>query len=256
MRSGNLEELKVATKERISILVLKRDFSKQIIDRVKLCNSVISKSSFIECSIYGNEYENCEFVSCDFSKANLFAIKFINCKFYEVKFDDTTLENIEFIDCKVINCSFKNVDFSANVTGLLEKDKNVILEADDSKIDLIELEKLGFEKVDDNCYKIVSDDNLAELVTCKDEEYGPFVWRTTLLVKDESFASDTIDIEEDIDLGRISREIKAVIYNAKKSLITGKCDDIIDNQDEKDEIELAIKNIISKFKQYFNEEEI
>jgi uncharacterized protein YjbI with pentapeptide repeats len=142
MRKGNVEELKVATRERIEMIVLRRDFSKQIIDKVKLKNSVISKSLFNEASIYGNEYENCEFVSCDFSKAKLFAIKFINCRFHETKFDDASLENIEFIDCKVINCTFKNVDFSLNVSGLSEKDKNVILESDEN-IDLVELTKLG-----------------------------------------------------------------------------------------------------------------
>ena len=61
MRKGNVEELKVATRERIEMIVLRRDFSKQIIDKVKLKNSVISKSLFNEASIYGNEYENCEF---------------------------------------------------------------------------------------------------------------------------------------------------------------------------------------------------
>ena len=58
MRKGNVEELKVATRERIEMIVLRRDFSKQIIDKVKLKNSVISKSLFNEASIYGNEYEN------------------------------------------------------------------------------------------------------------------------------------------------------------------------------------------------------
>ena len=46
MRKGNVEELKVATRERIEMIVLRRDFSKQIIDKVKLKNSVISKSLF------------------------------------------------------------------------------------------------------------------------------------------------------------------------------------------------------------------
>ena len=38
MRKGNVEELKVATRERIEMIVLRRDFSKQIIDKVKLKN--------------------------------------------------------------------------------------------------------------------------------------------------------------------------------------------------------------------------
>lgn len=254
MRKGNVEELKVATRERIEMIVLRRDFSKQIIDKVKLKNSVISKSLFNEASIYGNEYENCEFVSCDFSNAKLFAIKFINCRFHETKFDDASLENIEFIDCKVINCTFKNVDFSLNVSGLSEKDKNVILESDEN-IDLVELTKLGFEKTEDFCYKIISDDGLAELVMVKDDEYGPYIWRAMLMAKDESLLSDTIDIEDDVDLGRISREIKGVIYDAKRSLNTGKYNDFI-SEDEKESIDNAIKNIISKFKQFFSEDEI
>lgn len=254
MRKGNIEELRIATDERIELIVLKRDFNKEIINKVKLNNSIIAKSTFIEGSLYGNEYVNCEFVSCDFSKAKLFAIKFINCRFNEVKFDDSSLENVDFIDCKVINCSFKNVDFSLNVNGLSEKDKNIILEADEM-IDLNELTKLGFEKKDDQCYKIISDDGNVELIMVKDEEYGPFIWRIMLMAKDESLLSDTIDIEKDIDLGRISREIKGVIYDAKKSLITGKYNDFI-NEIEKESIDNGIKNIISKFKQYFNEDDI
>jgi hypothetical protein len=89
----------------------------------------------------------------------------------------------------------------------------------------------------------------------KDDEYGPYIWRAMLMAKDESLLSDTIDIEDNVDLGRISREIKGVIYDAKRSLNTGKYNDFI-SEDEKESIDNAIKNIISKFKQFFSEDEI
>ena len=95
----------------------------------------------------------------------------------------------------------------------------------------------------------------AEDVVVKDEEYGPYIWRVMMMAKDESLLSDTINIEDDIDLGRISREIKWVIYDTKKNLNIGKYNDFI-NDDEKEMIDLDIKNILSKFKQFFNDDEI
>ena len=254
MRKGNVEELKVATNERIEMLVIKRNFDKEIIDKVRLENSIISKSTFIESSFYGNEYKNCEFVSSNFNKAKLFAVKFIECKFYECKFDEAELENVDFVDCKVINCSFKDVDFSMNVNGLSERDKNVILESDEN-IDLEEMINLGFEKTEPFCYKIVSDNGKVELVMTKDDEYGPYIWRVMMMAKDESLLSDTIDIEEDISLSRISREIKSVILDSKKLLVTGRYNDFI-NEDDMVEIEEGIKNILAKFKQVYSEDEI
>jgi hypothetical protein len=164
------------------------------------------------------------------------------------------MENIDFIDCKVISCSFKDVDFSMNVNGLSEKDKNVILESDE-QVDLIELKNLGFEQTEPYSYVIASDDGLAKLIVVKDEEYGPYTWRVMISANDESLLSDTIDIEEDISLSRISRIIKAMLYDSRKDLMIGRYDDIIPD-DQKESIEMAFKNIRSKFKEYYSPDDI
>lgn len=250
MKKGNIDELRIANNERIGITLLKKDFSKEILNKIKLENSLISKCKFVECSFYVNEYINCEFVSCDFSKSNMLSVKFINCRFHESYFNECDLEDITFDKCKILKCSFNNTDLSMNVKGLDEDDINVITEENDySKIT-----EMGFEKVDNYSYVIKSDDDICELSIIKDDEMGDDVWRIMFFYKDESLLSDTFEIIDEIDLPEISRLTKGIILAVKQKLIRGRYNDII----SKEENELVLNNldnIKSKFKQIYNTEE-
>lgn len=249
MRKGNIEELRVAEKERIEITLLKKDFSGEILNKIKLDNSLISKCNFIGCSFYGNVYTNCEFVSCDFSKSNMLNVKFINCKFHETKFEECDLEDISFEECKILNCSFKDTDLSANVQGLDKRDINVITEENDySKIT-----EMGFEKINDKEYIIKSSDDFCELTILKDEDLGRNDWRIIFSCKDESLLSDTFEIFDEIDLPEISRNVKSIILTVKQKLEQGKFNNLL-SEDEVTNALTSLDDIKSKFKQVYLEE--
>ena len=250
MRKGNINELKTAENERIEITLLKKDFSGEILNKIKLENSLISKCIFKGCSFYGNEYINCEFVSCDFSESNMLNVKFINCKFHETKFDECELEDINFDDCKILNCSFKNIDLSANVKGLNENDLNVITE----ETDYSGITEMGFEKINNNEYKIKSSNELCELCIVKDEELGRNDWRIIFFFKDETLLSDTFEIFDKIDLPEISRNVKSIIIAVRQKLERGKFNDFMSEEDVKNAID-GLNDIKSKFKQVYNTEE-
>lgn len=250
MRKGNVDELKIAENERIEITLLKKDFSGEILNKIKLENSLISKCNFIKSSFYGNEYTNCEFVSCDFSKSNMLNVKFINCRFHETKFDDCQLEEIIFDECKVLNCSFKNTDLSANVKGLTEKDINIITEENDySKIS-----EMGFEQVNKNEFVIKSNDEFCELCVVKDEDLGRNDWRTIFFAKDESLLSDTFEIFDEINLGEISRNIQGLLIDVRKKINRGGYDDFLSGED-KNKVILGLDDIKLKFKRVYNSED-
>jgi hypothetical protein len=250
MRKGNIEELRTAEAERIEITLLKKDFSGEILNKIKLENSLISKCNFVESSFYGNEYTNCEFISCDFSKSNMLNVKFINCRFHETKFDECQLEDIIFDDCKVINCSFKNTDLSANVQGLNEKDINVITE----DTDYSKITEMGFEQTDKNEFVIKSNDEFCELCVVKDDELGENDWRTIFFAKDESLLSDTFEIFEEINLGEISRNIQGLLIDVKTKMKRGGYDDFLSDED-KNKVVIGLEDIKSKFKRVYNSED-
>jgi fluoroquinolone resistance protein len=72
-----------------------------------------NKVNYANKQLINNEFSNCVFVDCDFSKSNFSSIDFIDCEFESCNFSLTVLKyaglkDVHFKDCKIVG-----VDFSA-----------------------------------------------------------------------------------------------------------------------------------------------
>lgn len=61
------------------------------------------------------EYDNCQFVNCNFTKANLSNIKLVECdfeacNFSQTKWNHTSIQACEFTDCKMLGIDFSGVN--------------------------------------------------------------------------------------------------------------------------------------------------
>ncbi|TSJ47775.1 pentapeptide repeat-containing protein [Fluviicola chungangensis] len=71
------------------------------------------KVNYANKQLVNNEFSNCYFVDCDFSKSNFSQIDFVDCEFESCNFSLTILKyaglkDVHFKDCKIVG-----VDFSA-----------------------------------------------------------------------------------------------------------------------------------------------
>jgi len=69
------------------------------------------KEDFTQKMLPKGEYDNCKFVSCDFSNASLADIKFMDCGFENcnlsmAKMTNTALLEVKFINCKMLGLHF------------------------------------------------------------------------------------------------------------------------------------------------------
>lgn len=76
-------------------------------------NETFTRINFKETPLEKGEYENCEFIGCDFSNTNLSAIKFIICRFADcnlslVKLVGTALQEVSFKGCKMLGLRFED----------------------------------------------------------------------------------------------------------------------------------------------------
>jgi len=74
-------------------------------------NKTIEKADFRNVRPGVNEYENCRFVQCDFSKSDLSSIKFIDCTLEDCNLSAavlgfTVLNNVNFRNCKMEGLRF------------------------------------------------------------------------------------------------------------------------------------------------------
>ena len=72
-----------------------------------------NKVNYANKQLVNNEFSNCVFVDCDFTKTNFSSIDFVDCEFESCNFSLTVLrhsgiKDVHFKDCKIVG-----VDFSA-----------------------------------------------------------------------------------------------------------------------------------------------
>ena len=79
-------------------------------DDVLVVGKVFNSVDFSEIEKF-SEFEECEFINCDFTECILSEIHFIDCKFCNtdlsmIKVSNTLFRNVEFIDCKMQGITF------------------------------------------------------------------------------------------------------------------------------------------------------
>lgn len=249
---GNIEEVKAASDERIELVLLRKDFSKESFIRINLENATISKCIFNEAKFFANEYTNTDFISCDFTKADFLNVKFINCKFHECKFNEAVMQEVNFENCSLMTCSFESTKFNNDVIGLDEKDMNIIHEENKNSLNEDEMLKIGFQKEDEDSFLIsdsINDGPRVELAVAKDSEYGEKVYRIMFFVDDDCLLSDTF--EEGISYEELSMLVKNILILGNKKVTL----ELFDGDKEKfDLYQKAYAEVKNKFKQKFSAE--
>ena len=249
---GNVEEVKAASNERIELVLLRKDFTKESFVRVNLANATISKCIFIESKFFANEYIDSDFISCDFTKADFLNVKFINCKFHECKFDEAILQEVNFENCSLMTCSFANAKIQNDVIGLDEKDMNIIHEEIKSGLDEEEMLQIGFQKAEDNSFSIsdsIDNGPRVELSIAKDEEMGGKTYRIMFFVDDDSILSDTFEVG--ISYEEISLLVKNILIVGNKKV---DIDFFNGDEDKLSKYQAAYSEVKNKFRQKLSAE--
>ncbi|MFD1551393.1 pentapeptide repeat-containing protein [Putridiphycobacter roseus] len=75
-------------------------------------NETIKGDDF-SSSALSQEYENCQFLNCDFTGVNLSNVKFITCEFEACNFTQTKWNNSSVQSCEFVACKMLGLDFSS-----------------------------------------------------------------------------------------------------------------------------------------------
>jgi uncharacterized protein YjbI with pentapeptide repeats len=82
-------------------------------DKIFIEDKKYEKYNFTQKSLSKGEYDNCTFISCDFSNSDLTEIKFSECEFIScnlslAKLVKTAFQNVKFKECKMLGLYFQN----------------------------------------------------------------------------------------------------------------------------------------------------
>lgn len=202
---GNINDVIEASKNGLSINLLRKSFDKEIIKSLKINDSMFARCTFINASIYASSFTDCIFVKCDFTGADIYGLSFSNCSFNECKFDNVTFNSTKFDEKCVLNkCTFDGVDLSdpMQIIGVDPKMFNVICE----NKPIHTLLNIGFI-FNDNEYYMESPDGICKVYISFDSESN--YYRCIV------FADNISIITNDItDINAYSEEtLKAMIKN-------------------------------------------
>lgn len=204
---GNIEDFKKSSEDRVSLTLIKKDYTGKMLEGIKLDRSLIAKCIFNEAKIYNCDFKECEFTKDSFAKASLMGVDFSNCTFYSANFAGCKMSHVKFDEnCKFIDSRFDNVEMNDNVVGLSIEDQKIITEGEDefSKA----LKTAGFTDVGDGSLEL----NLGQYIKCS-AYFDPDVknWRITYFADNESVY--TVDLynkmKKDI-IGKIKDDLEFV----------------------------------------------
>jgi fluoroquinolone resistance protein len=124
-----LNGVRISDCEFVGCKFLNVDFSQidPLIVSFNIKESVLNECSFYGLNLSNHEFLNCEIKACDFSEANLFSAKFYNCDLESSVFHHTNLANADLTSAKrycinPLNNKIKGaqVSFSESISILTE----------------------------------------------------------------------------------------------------------------------------------------
>lgn len=217
---GNIEELKTASKDKVSLTLLKKDFAGKIINGITLIDSLLAKNDFSSTKIYNCKFERCEFSKDNFTSAHLSVLDFSNCFFYSVDFTSCVFSDVKFDgDCKFIDCKFNGVDMTNNVIGLSTDDMKIIGEQQIPKETKV-FSDCGFEYQQDGTFKKIIDETKYAVIY-HDPEMDPTVWRMSFYYNDECYYTTDFDLDE-----RLTTSYFNEVFNYGKATLIKKISNI------------------------------
>ncbi|MBN2651331.1 MAG: pentapeptide repeat-containing protein [Spirochaetales bacterium] len=75
------------------------------------CDLLVENQDFSDTALREKEFENCQFVSCNFSGADLSSSIFENCVFTECKISNPLIKQSRIIDCKFVSSKLSGITF-------------------------------------------------------------------------------------------------------------------------------------------------
>jgi hypothetical protein len=118
------------------------------------------------------------------------------------------------------NCNFSNVNLVNNVTGLDEKDLNILNETNEKLNN--KLLNIGFNLTDDGEYiiesQVTADSPKVSLVVVEEPDMGEDFYRVMYLINDENILSDTFKLGIDDDIEEALLVIKYVLLMSQRKI--------------------------------------
>jgi len=207
VKPGNIEDFKKSSEDRVSLTLIRKDFSGKMLEGVKLEKSIIAKCVFNDSKIYNSEFSECEFTKDSFAKAVIMGVDFSKCTFFSVNFSGCRMSHVKFDEeCKFIDSHFDNVEMNDDVIGLSSEDQKVITETEAAFSK--ELADAGFNSIEDGTYEL----QIGQYVKCVaylDTEMGS--WRMSYFVDDECvFTSEISDKDKADFIGKVKMDLMSV----------------------------------------------
>jgi uncharacterized protein YjbI with pentapeptide repeats len=118
---------------------------------------IFEKQDYTLNSLPKGDYENCTFISCDFSSSNLTGVNFLNCEFKHCNFslaklNQASFRNIQFGNCKLLGLHFEYCNdflFEVNFENcLLNLSSFYKLKMKKSKFIQCEMQEVDFTNTD------------------------------------------------------------------------------------------------------------
>ena len=213
---GKIEDLKAASDNKVSLTLVRKDFTGKIIEGLKLTGAIFAKNIFVNAKIYNCKFDNCGFTKDDFSNASLAIIDFKGCQFYNVNFSNSVLNNVTFDEnCKFYGCTFDNIDMSKNVAGLTIEDKKIINEQTEEQKKVFE--DCGFVKQEDGTYKC-DIENGKYAVIYHDSEMNEETWRMSFYSDNECYYTVDFDLDERLTQSYLTEVYKYGLATLNKKI--------------------------------------
>lgn len=118
------------------------------------------------------------------------------------------------------NCNFTNVNLVNNVTGLDEKDLNILNETNEKLNN--KLLNIGFNLTDDGEYiiesQVTEDSPKVSLVVVEEPDMGEDFYRVMYLINDENILSDTFKLGIDDEIEEALLIIKYVLLMSQRKI--------------------------------------
>lgn len=205
VRPGKVEDFVKSSEDKVSLTLIKRDYSGKMLEGVRLEKSLIAKCMFCNAKIFNCEFTDCEFTKDSFAGATLLGVSFTCCTFYSVDFTGAQMSHIQFSgDCRFVNSSLDGVSLGADVVGLSDRDRKVITEGRAAIVKA--LKGCGFIEVGDGSLEL----SVGPHVKCS-AYFDPDaeLWRITYLVNGEGLL--TADLRSGADvLSKVKYDLEYV----------------------------------------------
>lgn len=105
-----LQDVRCRYLAKSQVIKAKADNSK--VEFVNFRGSKFKKVSFVNATLFGNDFWGASFNDCNFSNSTISNTIFVACRFRNCSFKNATLKNVIFVNTDLSECTYLNLDGS------------------------------------------------------------------------------------------------------------------------------------------------